>query len=161
MGIGAGVVAGVPGAVHRRAVAVCRLPDVARFAQLVLRDNVRAVLSAAGFLYREESVLPARSSRDVLERSCRRCRNLFHRDEGVARLGRLDAPHPTMKPLRPFLIFAFCLLIFDFSLSAHVGSPDIYLEGKGGPYEMTVVVRPPSIVPGVAVVEVYLRDKLA
>src|SRR5580658_10194209 len=63
--------------------------------------------------------------------------------------------HP-MKPLRIcFLLFAFCL-----PLSAHVGSPDVYLEGKAGPYDMTVVVRPPAIVPGIAEVEVYLRGKL-
>jgi hypothetical protein len=61
----------------------------------------------------------------------------------------------------------FCLLIFDFCFlistcaSAHVGSPDVYLEGNAGPYEMTVVVRPPAIVPGIAEVEVYLRGSLA
>ena len=63
-----------------------------------------------------------------------------------------------MKPLRTFafglLLFAFCL-----PLSAHVGSPDVYLEGKAGPYDMTVVVRPPAIVPGIAEVEVYLHGK--
>jgi len=65
-----------------------------------------------------------------------------------------------MKRLRTF---AFCLLPFAFclALSAHVGSPDVYLEGKAGPYDMTVVVRPPAIVPGIAEVEVYLRGKLA
>jgi hypothetical protein len=65
-----------------------------------------------------------------------------------------------MKPFRPF---AFCLLPFAFclSLSAHVGSPDVYLEGKAGPYDMTVVVRPPAIVPGIAEIEVYFRGKLA
>src|ERR1019366_9502084 len=65
--------------------------------------------------------------------------------------------------MKPFRTFAFCLLPFAFCLSlwGHVGSPDVYLEGKAGPYEMTVVVRPPAIVPGIAEVEVYLRGKLA
>jgi hypothetical protein len=59
-------------------------------------------------------------------------------------------------------IFAFCFwpLAFCLPLAAHVGNPDVYLEGKAGPYEMTVVVRPPAIVPGIAEVEVYLRGKL-
>ncbi len=65
--------------------------------------------------------------------------------------------------MKPFRTFAFRLLTFAFCLplSAHVGSPDVYLEGKAGPYNMTVVVRPPAIVPGIAEVEVYLRGKLA
>src|ERR1019366_9459403 len=65
--------------------------------------------------------------------------------------------------MKPFRTFAFCLLLFAFCLPlpAHVGSPDVYLEGKAGPYNMTVVVRPPAIVPGIAQVEGYLRGKLA
>jgi len=46
----------------------------------------------------------------------------------------------------------FCLLA---SLAhAHVGSPDIYLEGKAGPYQLFVTVRPPLTIPGVAEIEV-------
>ena len=37
---------------------------------------------------------------------------------------------------------------------AHVGSPDIFFEGKAGPYPVFVTVRPPSVIPGVAQVEV-------
>ena len=37
---------------------------------------------------------------------------------------------------------------------AHVGSPDVYLDGKAGPYELFVTVRPPVVIPGVAEVEV-------
>ncbi len=37
---------------------------------------------------------------------------------------------------------------------AHVGSPDVYLEGKAGPYQLFVTVRPPLTIPGVAEVEV-------
>ncbi len=58
--------------------------------------------------------------------------------------------------------FDFCLLTFAFCLSApaHVGSPDVYLEGKAGPYALTAVVRPPSVVPGIAEVEVLLSRDL-
>jgi hypothetical protein len=36
----------------------------------------------------------------------------------------------------------------------HIGSPDIYLDGKAGPYRLFVTVRPPSVIPGVADLEV-------
>jgi hypothetical protein len=39
-------------------------------------------------------------------------------------------------------------------LSAHVGSPDVFFTGKAGAYDVKVVVRPPSVVPGVARVTV-------
>ncbi len=38
--------------------------------------------------------------------------------------------------------------------AAHVGSPDVFLEGSAGPYRLLVTVRPPQVVPGVAEVEV-------
>ena len=37
---------------------------------------------------------------------------------------------------------------------AHVGSPDVYVEGNAGAYRMLVVVRMPQVIPGVAEVEV-------
>ncbi len=37
---------------------------------------------------------------------------------------------------------------------AHVGSPDVYAEGQAGPYKLSVVVRPPLVIPGVAEIEV-------
>ena len=38
--------------------------------------------------------------------------------------------------------------------AAHVGSPDVFLEGLAGPYRLLVTVRPPTVIPGVADVEV-------
>ena len=38
--------------------------------------------------------------------------------------------------------------------SAHVGSPDTFFEGLAGPYRIRVIVRPPGIVPGQAVITV-------
>lgn len=48
------------------------------------------------------------------------------------------------------------LLIFLIALPAHahIGSPDVYVEGNAGPYKLFVVVRPPLVIPGVAEVEV-------
>jgi hypothetical protein len=37
---------------------------------------------------------------------------------------------------------------------AHVGSPDVYADGQAGPYQLSVVVRPPLVIPGVAEIEV-------
>lgn len=37
---------------------------------------------------------------------------------------------------------------------AHVGSPDVFLEGQAGPYRLLVTVRPPIAIPGVADVDV-------
>jgi hypothetical protein len=38
-----------------------------------------------------------------------------------------------------------------------VGSPDVYAEGQAGPYHLSVVVRPPLVIPGVADIEVQAR----
>ncbi len=37
---------------------------------------------------------------------------------------------------------------------AHVGSPDVFLEDSAGPYPMYVTIRPPSVIPGVAEIEI-------
>jgi hypothetical protein len=43
---------------------------------------------------------------------------------------------------------------FAISLSAHVGSPDVFFQGKAGPYSLLVAIRPPDVIPGVARIEV-------
>jgi hypothetical protein len=42
-------------------------------------------------------------------------------------------------------------------LSAHVGSPDVFYEGKAGPYPLFVTVRVPQVIPGVA--EIQIRSE--
>lgn len=37
---------------------------------------------------------------------------------------------------------------------AHVGSPDVFYEGNAGPYKLLVAIRPPTVIPGVARVEI-------
>jgi hypothetical protein len=37
---------------------------------------------------------------------------------------------------------------------AHVGSPDVFLEGSAGAYPMYVTIRPPTVIPGVAEIEI-------
>ena len=38
--------------------------------------------------------------------------------------------------------------------NAHVGSPDVFLEGQAGAYRLLVTIRPPKAIPGIADVEV-------
>lgn len=49
-----------------------------------------------------------------------------------------------------------CVLVLFSPTSgyAHVGSPDVYAEGQAGPYKMSIVLRPPLVIPGVAEIEV-------
>jgi hypothetical protein len=54
---------------------------------------------------------------------------------------------------------ASLLLAACVALSAHVGSPDIFLEGNAGPYPLFVTIRPPTVIPGVAEVEIRVRSK--
>ncbi len=35
-----------------------------------------------------------------------------------------------------------------------MGSPDVFFQGKAGPYELLIAIRPPDVVPGIARVEV-------
>ncbi|MES2178894.1 MAG: hypothetical protein V4550_13615 [Gemmatimonadota bacterium] len=43
-------------------------------------------------------------------------------------------------------------------LAAHIGSPNVYLSGKAGPYTVDITVRPPDVVPGIAQVFVNVND---
>jgi hypothetical protein len=50
-----------------------------------------------------------------------------------------------------------CLLVAFAALAqAHVGSPDVFYEGKAGPYAAMVTIRPPAVIPGVAEVEIRI-----
>jgi hypothetical protein len=48
------------------------------------------------------------------------------------------------------------LLLAALAASApgHIGSPDVFHEGNAGPYLLFVTIRPPSVIPGVAELEV-------
>jgi hypothetical protein len=41
---------------------------------------------------------------------------------------------------------------------AHVGSPDVYLEGDAGPYRLLISVSPPPMIPGVAEVRISVAS---
>ena len=44
--------------------------------------------------------------------------------------------------------------LIAWSLQAHVGSPDVFFEGKAGPYPLSIAIRPPTVIPGIAEVEI-------
>jgi hypothetical protein len=53
------------------------------------------------------------------------------------------------------------LAIIFFALApcwAHVGSPDVYFQGLAGPYHLSVTIRTPAMIPGVASVEIRSTD---
>jgi hypothetical protein len=51
--------------------------------------------------------------------------------------------------------FLFALLTFGaLPARAHVGSPDVYADAQAGPYRLSIVIRPPLVIPGVADIEV-------
>ena len=52
--------------------------------------------------------------------------------------------------LRSFSLF----LLATASAFAHVGSPDVFYEGQAGPYHLLVTIRTPTVIPGVAEIEV-------
>jgi hypothetical protein len=49
---------------------------------------------------------------------------------------------------------AFFLAAWALPASAHVGSPDVFLEGNAGPYKLFVTVRVPQVIPGIAEIEI-------
>jgi hypothetical protein len=52
------------------------------------------------------------------------------------------------------LLLAAAVVLSPRVAGAHVGSPDVFLDGQAGPYRVLVTVRPPYAVPGIADVEV-------
>jgi hypothetical protein len=46
------------------------------------------------------------------------------------------------------------VLVAALSVSAHVGSPNVYFEGDAGPYHLYVTVQVPQVIPGIAEIQV-------
>lgn len=59
-----------------------------------------------------------------------------------------------VRKLSGVLLLAMIVLLCAPRAWAHVGSPDVYAEGSAGPYKLSVVIRPPLVIPGVAEVDV-------
>jgi hypothetical protein len=62
-----------------------------------------------------------------------------------------------MRKPRPRARYFTILVLFlagALSMSAHVGSSDVYCEGDAGPYKLFVTVRVPQVIPGVAEIQI-------
>ncbi len=64
----------------------------------------------------------------------------------------LDAP-PARRLAWPIVVLLIVTAL-QWPARAHIGSPDVFLEGHAGPYRLLVTVRPPQVIPGIADVEV-------
>jgi len=56
--------------------------------------------------------------------------------------------------VRLFLLSIFCLFTASQPAQAHVGSKDVFEQVNAGPYKLFVTIRTPTVIPGVASVEV-------
>jgi len=45
--------------------------------------------------------------------------------------------------------------------SAHIGSPDVWYEGSAGPYRVVVYIRVPTVIPGIADIQVQVPGEPA
>ena len=57
-------------------------------------------------------------------------------------------------PVHAALVACVVALVPPSPLAAHIGSPDVFVDGRAGPYRLFVTIRPPHAIPGVAQVEV-------
>ena len=60
--------------------------------------------------------------------------------------------------MRSILWLLVLLAGISSSAYAHVGSPDVALEGMAGPYRLLVSIKPPDVIPGTAQITVYLQN---
>jgi hypothetical protein len=70
----------------------------------------------------------------------------------------LDAERAAVKcisaPLRFLSVLLLCVLAVPHAAHAHVGSKDVFETVSAGPYKLYVTIRMPTVIPGVATVEV-------
>lgn len=57
------------------------------------------------------------------------------------------------------LVFFVSLILPSFA-RAHVGSPNVFFEGKAGPYPVHVVIKPAEVIPGLAEISVRLEGSV-
>lgn len=67
---------------------------------------------------------------------------------------------PSAKPAFRILaaIAGLVIVLLPARAGAHVGSPDVVLDANAGPYAVGVTIVPPTVVPGIAAIEVRALD---
>src|SRR5215467_12154588 len=63
-----------------------------------------------------------------------------------------------MRNLYSQILASMLVIVATTTVSAHVGSPNVYLEGDAGPYHILVTVNPPPMIPGIAQVQVRVTS---
>ena len=66
--------------------------------------------------------------------------------------GQLDAGGPQVRRA------ALLVVALYLATAGHVGSKNVFFAGNAGPYPVSVVVRPPDVVPGLAEISVRVTD---
>src|SRR5882724_7665855 len=61
-----------------------------------------------------------------------------------------------MKRLHIVLLLVLVIDLAPSRAHAHVGSPNIFFEGKAGPYQVHVVIQPAEVIPGLAEISVRI-----
>jgi hypothetical protein len=61
---------------------------------------------------------------------------------------------PSFAPLRCLFLVLLCVFTSPHDAHAHVGSKDVFETVNAGPYKLYVTIRMPTVIPGVATVEV-------
>ena len=59
--------------------------------------------------------------------------------------------------MKPRNLFTSVFLLLPLIAHGHVGSPNVFFEGKAGPYPLRVVIRPPAALPGIAQADVRVN----
>jgi hypothetical protein len=54
---------------------------------------------------------------------------------------------------------AFFVLVCCLAVEAHIGSPNVFFDGRAGEYPAHVVIRPPQVVPGLAEISVRVEGE--
>ena len=52
-------------------------------------------------------------------------------------------------------VLSILILLLSPAVFAHVGSPGVTFEGKAGDFNVMVLINPPDVIPGTAIVDIY------
>ncbi len=62
-----------------------------------------------------------------------------------------------MKMIMKKIILTLLFISFSFFADSHIGSPGVTFEGKAGGYGVMVLITPPDVIPGTAIINIYTK----